>query len=494
MLGDIMQGEQQHSTARRWPHCRAVRLDFRANRRALWLVVALATMGVALPGSTPADAAPAPQTLVAAGSAWRYDDSGTARNSAWRTIDFDDSGWREGRAELGYGDGDEATRLSFGPDALRKYVTTYFRRSFSVANPSNVSALALDLRRDDGAVVYVNGTEVFRTNMGSGPITAASYAMDWNTSETAWFPATVSPMLLRPGRNVLAVEIHQASNRSSDISFDLRLTATVGGSPPPAMLMLAGDIGHCGVDVARYTGAEVARRQGTWAPVGDLAYPDGSETDFRNCYDPHFAAVRDRTRPAIGNHEYESADGAYWNRFGPAVAGRRNEGWYSHDLGGWHIVVLNSNCDMVACNATGAQYRWLAADLAASTTPCVLSYFHHAPFSSETRGGTPGAMLPMLQLLEREGLDAVVGGHFHLYERFARMTSAGVVNARGFRTFVVGTGGGPLNRFGTPKPGSEVRHSDAFGFLELALRPNGYSWEFVHVGGTRRSDSGTDTC
>jgi alkaline phosphatase len=468
-------------------------LELRRPRRLFWRAALAVVVGVGLlPVSTPPAPAQQQTTLVAAGSSWRYDDTGTARFTGWRGVGFDDSAWKQGRAELGYGDGDEATTVSFGPDPTAKYVTTYFRRAFDVAEPATVSSLLLELKRDDGAVVYLNGTEVYRTNMPTGTVSASTYALDWSTSETTWFTARPSPSLLRSGRNVIAVEVHQASRTSSDISMNLRLVATTG--TPAATLMMAGDVGHCSARVAPYTGAEVSRRQGTWAPLGDLAYPDGSATDFANCYTPFFSTVLDRTRPAIGNHEYRTnAGGPYWDIFG-SRAGARGDGWYSYQLGGWHIVVLNSNCGIVACGTTSRQYRWLVADLAAKSSNCVLAYWHHAPFSSDARGASPGAMLPMLQLLEQNGLDLVVAGHFHNYERFARMNSSGAVDSRGFRTFVAGIGGVPQDGFGTPRTGSELRYAGTFGFVQFTLRPDGYGWELVTTGGTARTDTGTGTC
>ena len=167
-----------------------------------------------------------PVTYIPTGSTWKYLDNGTNQGTAWRAIAFNDSAWKSGAAQLGYGDGDEATVVSYGPSATNKYVTTYFRKSFTVADPSQVSGLSLRILRDDGAVVYVNGTEVFRTNMPSGTIgytTRASNAIEDNTFYTASFASS----LLVAGTNVIAVEIHQADVTSSDISFDFELKATV---------------------------------------------------------------------------------------------------------------------------------------------------------------------------------------------------------------------------------------------------------------------------
>jgi Fibronectin type III domain len=167
-----------------------------------------------------------PVTYIATGATWKYLDNGSNQGTTWRATAFDDSAWKSGAAQLGYGDGDEKTVVGYGGNASNKYVTTYFRKSFNVADPSQVSNLALKILRDDGAVVYVNGTEVYRTNMPTGTIgytTLASAAIE----DTTFYSAAFSSSLLVAGNNVIAVEIHQGDAFSSDISFDFSLTATV---------------------------------------------------------------------------------------------------------------------------------------------------------------------------------------------------------------------------------------------------------------------------
>lgn len=193
-------------------------------------------------GAPPPTPTPSPTpnttTLIPKGAAWKYLDNGSDQGTAWRANGFDDSAWASGNAELGYGDGGEATTLSYGPDANNKYVTTYFRKAFAVANPAAVAALTLSLLRDDGAVVYLNGTEVARTNMPVGTIAYDTYASGaiGGADETAYvnFNLSTAPLQksdrrapeLTHGTNVLAVELHQAAATSSDVSFDLQLDAT----------------------------------------------------------------------------------------------------------------------------------------------------------------------------------------------------------------------------------------------------------------------------
>ncbi|HEY2952715.1 MAG TPA: Ig-like domain-containing protein [Verrucomicrobiae bacterium] len=164
--------------------------------------------------------------LIAAGSTWKYLDTGINLGTAWRDLDFDDSAWASGPAQLGYGDGDEATVVSFGPDANNKYITTYFRRPFCVEDLSAYVGLTVDLLRDDGAVVYLNGRELFRSNMPAGAIndlTLASSGVS-GSAESTFFRVEISPTNLVAGTNIVAVEIHQSAANSSDISFDLQLS------------------------------------------------------------------------------------------------------------------------------------------------------------------------------------------------------------------------------------------------------------------------------
>ncbi|MBI4127872.1 MAG: hypothetical protein HY459_02245 [Parcubacteria group bacterium] len=166
-------------------------------------------------------------TLIAKGDTWKYLDNGTDQRTAWWGVTFNDAGWKSGPAQLGYGDGDEQTVVSFGPNSKRKYITTYFRRTFAVLDPASFSKLALSLLRDDGAVVYLNGVEVMRSNMPTGTITYTTLAASTidGSKETLFHSAELNLGLLVSGANVVAVEIHQRQKTSSDISFDLELVA-----------------------------------------------------------------------------------------------------------------------------------------------------------------------------------------------------------------------------------------------------------------------------
>ena len=180
---------------------------------------------------TPALVVTTPLPLVSPGATWRYLDNGTNQDTAWRAPAFNHNAWAQGPAQLGYGEGDESTVVSFGPNAAQKYRTTYFRHAFNVANPATVQSLNLRLLRDDGAVVYLNGTEVVRSNMPAGTINFNTYAatdVDGG-AESTFFPFAVPPALLVAGTNTLAVEVQQNWGGSSDLSFDLALDAAVSG-------------------------------------------------------------------------------------------------------------------------------------------------------------------------------------------------------------------------------------------------------------------------
>jgi hypothetical protein len=177
---------------------------------------------------------PTEQMLIPACSVWKYLDNGSNQGSAWRGTGFNDAAWASGAAELGYGDGDETTRINGGTSGSRP-ITTYFRRSFTVADPSRISSVMLNLRRDDGAIIYINGQEVARSNMPTGTVTHTTRALTsiGGADESRWFSFSVPPSLLLSGTNLVAVEVHQSSVTSSDVSFDLELKAMISASAAP---------------------------------------------------------------------------------------------------------------------------------------------------------------------------------------------------------------------------------------------------------------------
>lgn len=192
--------------------------------------------------SPPPPPPPPPDTtsFVASGDAWKYLDNGSNQGTAWRGTSFSDSTWKTGTAQLGYGDGDEATIVSYGSNASNKYVTTYFRRSFSVSDASAFSGLNLKLLRDDGAVVYLNGVEVHRSNMPSGTIAYNTFASSTvDSGESTWYSTTFGTSSLVSGTNVISVEVHQSVASSSDLSFDLSLSGVPKSTSSPGTAYLS---------------------------------------------------------------------------------------------------------------------------------------------------------------------------------------------------------------------------------------------------------------
>jgi hypothetical protein len=266
-------------------------------------------------------------------------------------------------------------------------------------------------------------------------------------------------------------------------------------SPPDPVLVGAGDIADCGSSGDEATAALLDDIPGTVYTTGDNVYDAGTANEFVNCYHPSWGRHKERTRPAAGNHDYMTTGAAgYFGYFG-ALAGDPSKGYYSYDLGKWHIIVINSNCSYVGgCGAGSPQEQWLRADLAAHPALCALAYWHHPRFSSGTHGSHT-TMWPVWQALYNAGADVVLNGHDHDYERFSPQDPNGTADpGQGIREFVVGTGGKDHYAFGLPIANSEMRNADTFGVLKLTLRATSYDWEFVPVAGEAFTDFGSALC
>lgn len=249
------------------------------------------------------------------------------------------------------------------------------------------------------------------------------------------------------------------------------------GSPP--VLVGAGDIAQCVTSESEGTARLLDSIAGTVFTLGDNAYFHGSRDDYRNCYAGTWGRHRARTRPVAGNHEYESAGAfPYFEYFGEA-AGPFGEGYYSFEIGPWHIIALNSNVDV---GESSEQVRWLRDDLRSSRARCTLAYWHHPLFSSGPNGNIR-AMHTIWRTLYDADADVVLAAHDHLYERFAPQDADGRPDpVRGLRSFVVGTGGAALSQHFRSQPNSEMRLS-AFGVLKLTLSVDRLEWDFVPVSG-----------
>jgi 3',5'-cyclic AMP phosphodiesterase CpdA len=267
----------------------------------------------------------------------------------------------------------------------------------------------------------------------------------------------------------------------------------LGPSPLPAetaVLVGAGDIGWCGLEGAEATATLLDAIPGIVFTAGDNAYFQGSREEFARCYHPAWGRHRPRTRPSPGNHDYDMPGAAgYFEYFGEAAAPWA-PGYYSYDAGPWHVVSLNSN---IPAGEGSPQLEWLRADLAAHRSTCSLAYFHHPLFSSGQHG--PELHVRALwTVLYDQGVDVVVSGHDHIYERFAPQDPAGRPDGgRGIRQFIAGTGGAALTPVGAGRINSEARAS-VWGVLKLTLRATSYEWEFVPAAGYTFRDAGTGLC
>jgi acid phosphatase type 7 len=265
-----------------------------------------------------------------------------------------------------------------------------------------------------------------------------------------------------------------------------------------ATVVAAGDIASCTSSGDEATAKLLARIDGAIMALGDNAYPHGSAENYRKCYEPTWGHFKNNTHPVPGNHEYmtKGAEG-YFDYFGDA-AGNPAEGYYSYDLGAWHVVALNSNQCMGVrgCHVLSPQVRWLKADLAATDDrTCTLALMHHPRFSSGVEHGSTPEVGPLWSILYGAGVDVVLSAHEHNYERFAPQDPEGRADpGRGIREFVVGTGGKSHYEIESTLSNSEASNDETYGVLELTLRSRGYEWRFVPVEGKTFTDTGHDQC
>jgi hypothetical protein len=272
-------------------------------------------------------------------------------------------------------------------------------------------------------------------------------------------------------------------------------TAAPTATPAPVTVLAAGDVASCSSSGDEATAALLAANAGTIVIPGDIAYENGSTTDFNNCFDPSWGPFKSRMKPAPGNHEYNTAGAAGYYAYFGSIAGDPAKGYYAFDLGAWRFYSLNSNCAAISggCAAGGAQEQWLRADLAANPHQCVAAYWHHPRYSSGEHGSST-ATQALYQALYDANADLILVGHDHDYERFAPQNAVGGLDTtRGIRQFVVGTGG--RSHYATiPITNSEVANSDTFGLLKLTLTASGYSWQFLPEAGHTFTDSGSTAC
>jgi methionine-rich copper-binding protein CopC len=477
-----------------------------------------------------------PQTLVAYGSSWKYLDNGTNQGTVWRGTGFSDVTWASGNAQLGYGDGDEATVVSYGPDANNKYITTYFRKTISIANPSLFTSILGNVKRDDGIAIYMNGTEVYRNNLAAGAAykTLATLASDDGATPQSF---SFSPSVFVSGNNVIAVEIHQNAGTSSDISFDLELIGTdatsltrgpymnmalqnsivirwrtdvptnskvnygttvgnlnqtftdntsttehivtltglstntlyyysVGstsqtlqgdannyfktmptvGSTEKIRVLAMGDMGDNSANQLAVRNAYLnfngSNYTNAWLLLGDNAYENGLDAEYQSNFFNIYQGSLTKNHvlwPSPGNHDYANNSArqadhniAYYDIFSLPSSGQaggvpsNTEAFYSYNYCNIHFVALDSygweTGNTRLYDTLGPQMTWLKQDLAANTQRWTVIYFHHPPYTKTSHNSdTETELINMRQrvvrIFERFGVDMVLNGHSHGYER-----------------------------------------------------------------------------
>jgi acid phosphatase type 7 len=357
-----------------------------------------------------------------------------------------------------------------------------------------------------GYTVYRNGAQLATVTGASN----TSYS-DTSVSASTTYSYTVD-----------AFDGASPPNHSSQSTPAVQVTTPAGGGGTgdpviaaagdiacdPAETQFKGGNGNATKCHAKKTAAVLTNLQATTdlkaiLAVGDTQYVCGGLQAYNQSYGPAWGqpALKAITHPVPGEQEYLTSGGTdcsatpgggYFSYFGSA-AGDPTKGYYSFDVGAWHIIALNSVCGQVPCDVASAQYQFLQADLAAHPATCTLAYWHHPRFASSNGGGTK-SVAPFWDLLYAAGAEIALGGNQHVYERFAPQTPSRVASANGIRAFTVGTGGRSHGKFGTIQANSEVRDNTSYGVLKLTLHATSYDWQFVPVAGATFTDSGSGTC
>jgi hypothetical protein len=357
-----------------------------------------------------------------------------------------------------------------------------------------------------------------------GPTGSSLDAASWST--TGWQDFDVTSAVTRAGPVSFVLRHASGCAAGSDVIFSSResgsgpqlVVETARGTAPTAtqppaesfVAAAAGDIA-CDPGSSAFDGSNplLCQHRGTAAllagadvvlPLGDLQYPSGELNKFLQAYDPSWGQHAPRTYPSVGNHEYGTPEAQgyfdYWAAEGRPTGGP-SRGYYSFDVGAWHLVSLNSNCSIVACAEGTPQNDFLEADLAATTRRCILAYWHTPYFNSGSGHGghAPAGVKAFLEDLYAARADLVLNGHDHNYQRYAKQTPSGVAAANGFREFVVGTGGKSHYGLLEQKDANyEFGLTGRFGVLKLHLGETAYSWQFVSTAGQVLDSGGPVAC
>jgi hypothetical protein len=319
----------------------------------------------------------------------------------------------------------------------------------------------------------------------------------WTSSDRAVATVTSAGLVTGVGPGSATIDAS-----AGDVTGTAAITVAAAPPPPPpppsdVVMVGAGDIASCLSSGDEATAALLDNIPGTVYTLGDNVYDSGTTAEYADCYGPTWGRHKARTRPAPGNHEYSTLDAAAYFAYFGSAAGDPSKGYYSYNLGEWHVIVLNTSlgCSPISCAAGSPQEQWLRADLAANPKTCTLAYWHHPRFNSGTSAGDNPDVGPFWNALYQMNAEVVLNGHEHVYERFAPQTPNAVADpVRGIRQFTVGTGGRSHYSFGTIQPNSEVREANTYGVLKLTLHATSYDWTFIPVAGSSFTDSGTGTC
>lgn len=547
-------------------------------------------------------------TLLPFGSTWKYLDKGTNQGTAWRAVSFNDGTWASGAAQLGYGDGDEATVVSYGSSSSNKYITTYFRKAINIPNLSNYTGFTLELRRDDGIVVYVNGTEVKRSNMPGGTISYTTLATDAADDGGTVQTSALGTAAFVEGNNTIAVEIHQSSASSSDISFDLQLKGTTSSTlpvitrgpylqmgnqtavsvrwrtsiattgkvkygtnfgvytdslqhttslsehelritgllpdtkyyysvgtvtgvieatamnyfntaPPPTATrkVRIAAYGDCGNNSSNQLNVKNAylnymgsNPTDVWLLLGDNAYDEGSDSEYQTNF---FDIYKDNLLkniylfPTLGNHDYANSSSRqddhnipYLANFtlpangecGGVASGK--EEYYSFDYGDIHFICLDAygkESSKRFYDTTSAQILWLKNDLAANTRKWTIAYWHHPPYTmgshnSDTESDLVSIRQKVIRILERNGVDLILNGHSHDYERsYLIKGHYGLENTFSFSSNAVSNSSakydGSNNSCPYLTPSAKILHGTVYVVAGSAGQVGGTSSSFPHA-------------
>jgi hypothetical protein len=295
----------------------------------------------------------------------------------------------------------------------------------------------------------------------------------------------------QPVANTPTVTPTSTPTQTPTVTPTLTPTVTNTPEPLPNVLVGAGDISRCEQDGDNHTSELLASISGSIFTIGDNSNEHGTPQQYSDCFDYSWGRYMSRLFPVPGNHDYDSNGGAsYFDYFG-SRAGEYGKGYYSYEVGDWHIIAINS---VINEGERAGQLQWLQADLASHSNRCTLAYWHYPRWSSGTVGNMD-EMAPFIQVLYDYGADVVLSAHDHIYERFAPQNPAGQLDLEsGIREFIVGTGGATHHQFGEIRANSEVRDNTSFGVLKLQLYAEGYSWEFIPIRGDPFTDYGSDFC